>query len=674
MPQDPRALFNQATALHRQGRYDEAIEGYRRLAQVQPGRLELLRLLTFAQLQAGYTKDAQVTARHATDTHPASPEACMLMGAVLQVGRDWEGALATYEAAQKLDPVCSEAFYLAGKAHAACGRNEKAVQNYSQTLTLDTAAVDARIHRARALARLGRHEEALEDCEALLIRQPDDVRHLVLKAQLLVEFGQYEQAAHVADVALEMAPRSCEAHLLRGQGLQGQGRLEEARIAFNAALACSPQRHDIHARLAGLELRRQQPERAAAICDTALALAPECIDVLYERAEARRELGHVKGALADVEAVLAHLPHEAPALTLKARLMADLGNADQFRACLDAACAADPSASLPIYLRATDQLARGFWREGWAGYESRTSLIPSPYEALAFERWDGQGTPEELIVVGESNLSDLLLFSRLLRTLCDRAIPARLLTDPRHAALLGRVDARVPVIHDLAQIGPPKAGTRWVPVGSLPGLLSPDPADWPRPPYLPADPERVVRWRHIEEDAPRLFRIGICWQDDSASSTDTSHFIPLEAFEPLACMEGVCLVSLQLGAGADLLNRASFADKVLRLDERRDRDGTFVDTSGILQHLDLIVTGDTALCHLAGARGRPTFAALRTVPDWCWGREGDVSPLYPTMQLFRQTQAGEWADVFQRIVHAIRNRQSERREIEDALFQPSDSL
>ncbi len=674
MPQDPRALFSQATGLHRQGRYDEAIEIYRRLAHVQPGRLELLRLLTFAQLQAGYTKDAHVTARHATETHTASPEACMLMGAVLQVGRDWEGALATYEAAQKLDPACGEAFYLAGKAHAACGRNEKAAQNYTRTLTLDPTAVDARIHRARALARLGHHEEALADCEALIVRQPDDVRHLVLKAHLLVGFGQHEQAMRVADAALGMAPRSCEAHLLRGEGLKGQGRLDEARMAFNAALSCAPQRHDIHARLAGLERRRQQPDRAAAICDTALALAPECIEVLYERAEARRELGNVSGALADVEAVLVHLPDEAPGLTLKARLMADFGDAEQARACIDAACAADPSLPLPIYLRARDQLARGLWREGWAGYESRASLVSPTYEPLAFERWDGQGTPEELIVVGENRLSDLLLLSRLLRTLCDRGIPARLLTEPHHAALLGRVDARVPVIHDLAQIGPLKAGTRWVPIGSLPGLLNPDPANWPRPPYLPADPERVARWRHIEEDAPHFFRIGMCCQDDTGSSVDASHSIPLEAFAPLARMEGVSLVSLQSGVGADLLDGASFADKVVRLDARRDRDGTFVDTSGILQHLDLVVTSDNALSHLAGARGRPTFTVLRPVPDWCWGLQGESTPLYPSMQLFRQTRAGEWDDVFRRIIHAAQIRQHERRETEDALFQQSDSL
>ena len=197
---------------------------------------------------------------------------------------------------------------------------------------------------------------------------------------------------------------------------------------------------------------------------------------------------------------------------------------------------------------------------------------------------------------------------------------------------------------------------------------------WPRPPYLPADPERVVRWRHIEEEAPNLFRIGMCWRDDSALGVDAGRSIPLEAFAPLANLEGVVLISLQWGPGAELLEGVSFADKVVKLDALRDRDGTFVDTSGILQHLDLVVTSDNALCHLAGARGRPTFTALRTVPDWCWGREGETTPLYPTMQLFRQTQAGEWGDVFQQIAHAIQLRQNERLKSADALQLQSDSV
>ncbi len=666
LQQDRRAVFSRATELHRQGHFEEAIALYRGLVQAQPAQLEVQRLLTFALLQAGQSKEAMASADYACQTHPTSPEAHLLVGAVLQVKRDWIGALETYESVRQMSPTCGEACYLAGKVLAILGRHAEAVERYTQTLDLDAGAVDARIHRARAFARLGCEAEALADCEALLEAQPSQVQHLVLKAGILLDFGHFAQVLNVADAALALSPRLFEAHFLRGQGLEGQGAFEAARMAFNTALSCAPQRLEVLARLAGLERHQHRPSSAAALCDVALALAPDNVDVHYERAEARRELGQLNEAMEDIETVLKQVPDEAQVLALKSRLLMDLGDVGQARICMDAAYAADPALPLVTYLRATDLLSRREWAEGWAGYESRSGFMPPPYEALPFARWHGQGRPDELIVVGEANLSDLLLFVRLLRTLCDRGMRVRLLVPPCHAALLGRVDARVQVISDVSCIDPLQPGLFWVPLGSLPGLLCPDPTDWPHPSYLPVDPERVIRWRHIQEDAAGKLRIGICWQDDPAPAVDAGRSIPLSAFAPLAGMEGVQLISLQSGQGTAALDGVPFSERITRLDARCDADGTFIDTSAILQHLDLVVTGDTALSHLAGARGRPTFMALRKAPEWHWGYEGERVPYYPDIRLFRQTQAGAWDDVFARIAAAVAIQLEQKRTADEA--------
>ncbi|MGE4372789.1 MAG: tetratricopeptide repeat protein [Xanthobacter sp.] len=661
MPQDARTAFSRATELHRQGRYEEAIEIYRHLLKAQPAALETQRLLTFALLQAGHGDDAMASARQACALHPKRPEAQMLMGAVFQVSRQWEKALAAFDAACALQPSFAEAHYLAGNTLSALGRHADAVGRYDRAVTLDPKATEALANRARAYARLNRQEEALADCERLAAHQPNESGPLVLKAAVLLDFAHFEDAVLAAEQALNLEPRQYEAHLLRGQGLEGQGRFEEARKAFNTALSCAPRHTDILARLAGLERRRSQPDRAAAICDTALALDPACTTLLYERGEARRELGDVEGALADVNAALERWPDDAPALTLKARLMADLGNVEQARICIDAACRMDAHYPPAVYLRATDQLARGLWREGWAGYESRSWFLPAPYDPLSFPRWDGVEMPEELIVVGEAHLPDLLLFARHLRALADRGIPTRLLTGARNVPLLSRVDARVLVQSDLSSVDVSRPGLRWVPLGSLPGLMNPDPAQWPRPPYLMADPERVLRWRHLAEGEGRFFHIGICWQEDPARTVDGGRSIPLEAFAPLADMPGVSLISLQQGGAATQLEKVPFADHIMKLEQSCDVDGTFLDTSGILQQLDLVVTCDSALCHLAGARGRPVFTALRAVPDWYWGLSGDETPLYPTMRLFRQEKAGEWGDVFAAIANAVEVQLEERK-------------
>ncbi|MGQ3674293.1 tetratricopeptide repeat protein [Xanthobacter sp. TB0139] len=661
MPQDARTAFSRATELHRQGRYDEAIEIYRHLLKAQPTALDTQRLLTFALLQAGHPDEAMASARQACALHPTRAEAQMLMGAVFQVSRQWEKALVAFDAACALQPSAAEAHYLAGNTLSALGRHSDAVARYDRAVALDPKATEALANRARAYARLNRQNEALADCERLVGRQPNEAAPLVLKAGILLDFGHFAEAVIAAKSALELEPRQYEAHLLHGQGLEGQGRFEEARLAFNTALSCAPRHTDILARLAGLERRKNQPDRAAAICDTALALDPACTAILYERGEARRELGDVQGALADVNAALERWPDDAPALTLKARLMADLGDIERARSCIDAACRTDSHYPPAIYLRATDQLARGQWSEGWAGYESRSWFLPAPYETPSFRRWDGVEMPEELIVVGETHLPDLLLFARHLRSLADRGIATRLLTSARNVPLLSRVDARVLVQSDLTSVDISRPGLRWAPLGSLPGLMNPDPAKWPRPPYLTADPERVLRWRHLAEGEGANLHIGICWQEDPARTVDGGRSIPLEAFAPLAAIEGVSLISLQQGGAADQLERVSFADRIMKLDQPCDEDGVFLDSSGILQQLDVVVTCDSALCHLAGARGRPVFTALRAVPDWYWGLTEERSPLYPTMRLFRQKQAGEWGGVFASIATAVQDLVKERR-------------
>lgn len=668
---DVRTTFSRATELHRQGRFEEAIALYRGLVQAQPARLDIQRLLTFALLQAGQAKEAMACARHACETHPARPEAHLLVGAVQQVRRDWLGALETYESVRQMDPSCGEASYLAGKVLASLGRHAEALERYTQALELDPAATDARIHRARAFARLGREAEALEDCDRLVAAQPKQVSHLLLKGGILLDAGRHEQALAVADEALALSPRLFEAHFLRGQGLEGLGAYEEARNAFNMALSCAPQRYEVLARLAGLERRRHQPGFSAALCDIALALDPENIDVHYERAAARRELGQLCEALDDIEAVLKHVPDEVQVLALKSQLLLDLGQVDEARTCMDAAFLADPSAPFIQYLRARDNLARQNWNEGWAGFESRLPFAPLSHEALPFSRWNGLDRPGDLIVVGEASLSEMLLFARLLRTLCDQGLRVRLLVPPEHMALLRRVDARVQVISDISQIDPLTPGLFWVPMGSLPGLISPDPAGWPRPPYLPVDSERVVRWRYLQEDAPEKLRIGICWTDDAARPESAGRSIPLSAFAPLAQMQDVQLISLQAGPGAAELDHVPFADRIIRLDPRRDADGAFIDTSAILQHLDLVVTGDLALSHLAGARGRSVFTALRIAPRWYWGYEGAHTPFYPDMTLFRQSRVGEWGDVFAHIAESVTIRLDERRAAAQAIISSS---
>lgn len=700
MSTDARAAFSRATELHRQGKLDEAIEIYRRLVKPKPV-FEVQRLLVFALLQTRRFKEALQAARRTCEAFPSLAGAHVLLGAAYQASRTWDKALAAYEAAATLDPTLGEAHYLAGNMLAAQGRHEEAVTRFDRVLALDPRAAEALANRATALSRVGRSQDALRDCETLTTMQPWEPRHWISTAGTLLELGRFEEVAAAADRALRIDPRMADAHFLRGQGCLGNCDLAGARAAFSTALAVAPDRVAWAAPLARVLCREQKPDEALAVCDDALARDPACAPVLQERSEVKRFMGDTAGALADAEAALTLDPTLALAHISLATLRFDMGDVAGGERAAAAALAADPGLPVVRFVCGAENLAHGRWPEGWTGYEARGGLMPPAYVPLSFERWDGREPVEELIVLGEQGLGDLIQFGRLVRLLADRGIHARFLTARRNAPLLSRIDARVPVISDLSSVDTSRPGLRWVPVGSLPGLIAPNPADWPSAPYLTVDPERVARWRTWrlaetlpepgEDDAaaepppdldappgsaepsadgagaedapeepapvvvrppPRL-RVGINWQGNPSSAVDVGRSAPLSAFAPLAELEGVELVSLQWGYGEEQIDDVPFADRIVRLAADRDAEGTFMDTAGILQHLDVVVTIDSALVHLAGARGRPAFLALRAVPDWRWGRGGERTHLYPSVRLFRQSRAGEWGDVFTRIAAAV---------------------
>jgi hypothetical protein len=198
------------------------------------------------------------------------------------------------------------------------------------------------------------------------------------------------------------------------------------------------------------------------------------------------------------------------------------------------------------------------------------------------------------------------------------------------------------------------------PLLSLPGLLHTTldtiPADVP---YLSADPALSQRWGQ-ELRAIAAFKVGIAWQGSSKYAGDRHRSIPLKHFAALARLPGVRLISLQKGEGRAQLAEVAAGWDVLDLADRLDESGgAFVDTAAVMPHLDLVITSDTALAHLAGALAVSVWVALPVARDWRWLLDREDCPWYPTMRLFRQKRWGDWDEVFARIALALRDRLSQ---------------
>jgi hypothetical protein len=184
------------------------------------------------------------------------------------------------------------------------------------------------------------------------------------------------------------------------------------------------------------------------------------------------------------------------------------------------------------------------------------------------------------------------------------------------------------------------------PLEGLPGIFHTVLRDIPAAiPYLFADPGLVERWRQ-ELGGITGFKIGIAWQGNPKNENNRNRSIPLSCFEPLAGVPGVQLVSLQKEAGVEQLQDVAERFSIRELGSRLQ---DFMDTAAVLMNLDLVLTCDTAVAHLAGALGVPVWVALPFVPDWRWLLDRSDSPWYPTMRLFRQQSRGDWQGVFHQI-------------------------
>jgi hypothetical protein len=212
-----------------------------------------------------------------------------------------------------------------------------------------------------------------------------------------------------------------------------------------------------------------------------------------------------------------------------------------------------------------------------------------------------------------------------------------------------------PAIEILGHTQAPPAFDHHCPLASLPGAfkttLDTIPADVP---YLRAEPERVAAWR--DRLSGPGFKIGVSWQG-STIKTGVGRSFPLQALRQVAAIPGVRLISLQQGTGLEQLHSLPAGMRVETLGEDFDAGpDAFVDTAAVMECLDLVITCDTSIAHVAGALGRPTWVVLKRVPDWRWMLDGKDNPWYPTVEMFRQSVDGRWEDVFVRVCRNLQER------------------
>jgi len=460
----------------------------------------------------------------------------------------------------------------------------------------------------------GHPDAALVICNRLLERDPKDFSALAIAGAAHVLAHRNAEALPLLERAIALKPHDPNVMNNLALALQKIGELPRALAMLRDAAAMYPRRTDILFNLAGALQENYQLEEAASVCTQVIALDPRNGYAYCTLGDVLLEGGHVAGALAAYRQAVVVAPGLREARASLARV----------------------------------QLLTGDFRNGWENHEYRSFQIRSTL-STHLPRWNGSRDVGGGCVwlVAEQGLGDTIQFVRYAELLQGAGIRASLECHPR----LARILSSYAFLESVVPYGQarPDGVSVWFPLLSLPRAFGTDITCIPaNVPYLSADPERVAFWAgRLAGD--RNFRVGIAWQGDPRTERTSlrGRSVPLADFAPFAATPGVSLYSLQKGHGTEQLQDVAFGARVVRLQPELD-SGTdaFVDTAAVMMHMDLIVTSDTSIAHLAGALGRPVWVATKFAPEWRWLLDRADSPWYPTMRLFRQTSPRDWTNVF----------------------------
>ncbi len=483
---------------------------------------------------------------------------------------------------------------------------------------------------------------------ALSPEQIEQLKALIGNARACHARGALADARRMYELARGLLPTAVELQVELGRVLMQMNLPVDAAACFRRATALQPRDPVCHFNLGNALADCRDYDEAYAAYRRALALKPYHAGCLSNLGNVLRERGRLDEAAQAIDLARRLAPHD-PSFQYNAGLVArDAGNPSLARALFEAVLERQPDHGDCRWDHALALLAEGDVKRGFPAYESRWLLKRSPPPQLPLPRWAGEPLEgKTLLLLDEQGYGDLLMFARFLPLAKTQGAGRILLQCPAPLAALmatlPEVDAVVPRGAPL-----PEGCDLYAPLLSLPGLLGLGPEALPGPvPYLPK-PEAAALPGH----AP--LKLGLVW---AGKPTPRDRSFPLEALLPHLDDPRWRLYSLQTGPRAQDL-AASGANAFVH--DLGPALTDFAATARLLAGLDALVTCDTAIAHLAGALALPTFVPLLHYSDWRWGDHGERTPWYPTLRLFRQPRAADWASPLAALGQALRAFADER--------------
>ena len=664
----------------------EIAQGYKRVLEKNPAQPAALAGMCLVALVSRQHEAAIEMASAAVAAASEFVPAWVALGQALKAAGRHEESEKAYNQALRLDGTNALARLGLGELRIALSQPQEALSEFALALKRQPGLIAAHLGLGNALALLGRNEEALQRYEAALALRPRLPEGEFAAGFALARLGRAKEAETRYRRALAARPDFAAAWINLGSLLREQGKDLYAEAALRCAVELRPDLVSGWVNLAILEKERARPEAAEKYLRKAFALNPAQVETLVAWCQLRVAQRDLAGAWAwlrwslilnpefdeavNLLGILLHLEGRfeeaidtfdraealgnSAAASNRGNSLLDLGRAEEALAAHQLAVVRDSSNAGARYNLALTQLRLGDWAHGWSGYEARWHFREVHRAPRIFKqpRWRGEELHgERVLLYAEQGLGDTIQFCRYAAMVAARGgVP--ILQVQTAAERLTRTLAVVRAgLARTTVLGADPDLDLECPLLSLPAVFHTtiDTVPWEGA-YLGADAKFTAEKRAQFPRRGDGWRVGLAWAGNPRYKADRARSMRLATLLPILRAVNATWISLQKGEAAGQLARLPQDVSVW---DGSSGDQDLVETAALVSSLDMVITTDTCIAHLAGAMGKPVWILLPHPADWRWMEKTETTPWYPTARLFRQKVPGEWEGVIKRIVDEL---------------------
>jgi tetratricopeptide (TPR) repeat protein len=634
----------------RAGRIPEAEECYRRIIEIDPAHADAYRLLGVVARQTGKLESSEQLIRQAILCNPSVWIYHHDLGQTYELHGNIQRAIQSYRHALSLNPENAESIRRLADLLSEAGELDEAAALFERLLQMTPSDAEAHYDLGRLRKRRGDLQAAVNCYRSAINLRPNCFEIHFNLAAALFQVGMFEESAHSYQQALRLQPNDAEAHYSLGVALQESGKFEAAAESYANAIRLKADYAEAYSNLGIASAELGNLPMAINFLRYSLTLQPSSPDIHCNLGNLLFKQGDTIAAIDSYRNGLMLQPDHAVALANLGVTLETLGDAESAEECYQSALKSRPDFSLAKFFLGLHQLSKGEFSVGWNAYEHRwvSKECRSYRRTFSQPRWRGEDIQgSRILLYAEQGLGDTMQFVRYLSMLLARGAEIILEVQPNLYRLLKNSFEQVRVI----RAGEAHPDFDWqCPLLSLPLAFGTDLESIPSSgPYLRVEATAAAIW--AERLSADTLRVGLAWAGNPKHSRERQRSISLEQLARLTRIEGLTFYSLQKGAAAAPLKSRSSDLRLIDLDAGQE---DFADTAAIAANLDLVISIDTSVAHLAGAIGRPVWILLHHMPDWRWLRGRSDSPWYPTARLFRQTVPGNWNGVLDQLEESLR--------------------